>query len=251
MRVIGVLDLSGGLAVHAQGGARAHYGPVRSLAGKSITPGDPIAIARWYLWTLGLQELYIADLDALRKLPPQRELTRTLTALGAKVWLDAAIASVDAAKAVISDGVARVVVGLETLPSFELLQQVCDAVGSHNTVFSLDLRRGEPMIARGAAHRGQPVERLAAAAAAAGARTIIVLDVARTGTRRGIDAALLRRVRAVVPDVELVAAGGVRGLSDLTTAAGAGCDAALVATALYDGRIRAADIANVGPIGPV
>ena len=47
MRVIGVLDLSRGLAVHAQGGARAHYGPVRALAGKTITPGDPVAIARW------------------------------------------------------------------------------------------------------------------------------------------------------------------------------------------------------------
>jgi phosphoribosylformimino-5-aminoimidazole carboxamide ribotide isomerase len=249
MRVIGVLDLSGGLAVHAQGGARAHYGPVRSLAGKSIAPGDSVAIARWYLWTLGLQELYIADLDALRGLPPQDTLTRTLTALGAKVWLDAAIASVEAAKAVVQNGVARVVVGLETLPSFDLLRQVCDAVGSHNTVFSLDLRRGEPVIAKGAAHRGQLVEQLAAAAAGAGVRTIIVLDLARAGMRRGIDAGVLRRVRAAVPDVELATAGGIRGLADLSTAAAVGCDAALVATALYDGRIRAADIANIRPAG--
>ena len=71
MRVVGVLDLSGGLAVHAQGGARAHYSPVRSLAGKSIASGDAYAIARWYLWTMGLQEIYLADLDALRSLPPQ------------------------------------------------------------------------------------------------------------------------------------------------------------------------------------
>jgi uncharacterized protein related to proFAR isomerase len=46
--------------------------------------------------------------------------------------------------------------------------------------------------------------------------------------------------------VELAVAGGVRGLTDLAAVAAAGCDAALIATALYDGRILAADIANAG-----
>ncbi len=246
MRVIGVLDISGGLAVHAQGGARAHYSAVRSVAGKSIAAGDVDAIAHWYLWTLGLQEVYIADLDALRGLPPQRALTKRLASLGAKVWLDAAIASVPAAKTVAEDGVARVVVGLETLPSFAVLREICADRGGSNVAFSLDLRRGEPVNARGVPHRGQTVEQLAAAAVEAGAGSVIVLDLARAGMRRGVDMGLLRRVRAAVPGVELAVAGGVRGLSDLATAATAGCDAALVATALYDGRILAADIANAG-----
>jgi HisA/HisF family protein len=248
VRVIGVLDLSGGLAVHAQGGARAHYGPVRSLAGLQIKPGDANAIARWYLETLGLREMYIADLDALRDRPPQRALTRTLSSLGATVWLDAAIASPDSARDAVNDGVTRVVVGLETLPSFAVAREICDAVGAANTAFSLDLRHGEPVAPRGALYRSQTVEQLAAAAAAAGASAVIVLDLARVGMRRGVDVDLLRRIRAAVPDAELVVAGGVRGLSDLAAAAAAGCDAALVATALYDGRILARDIPNTGRV---
>lgn len=246
VRVIGVLDLSGGLAVHAQGGARAHYGPVRALAGKRIAPGDAMAIARWYIDTLGLQEIYIADLDALRGRPPQRALTKKLASLGARIWLDAAIASVASAHDAGEDGVDRVVVGLETLPSFTVLREICSALGRGNVGFSLDLRRGEPVHARGALHRLQTIEQLSAAAAEAGAGTVIVLDLARAGMRRGVDLGLLRRVRAAVPGVELAVAGGVRGLSDLATAAAAGCDAALVATALYDGRILAADITNAG-----
>ena len=246
VRVIGVLDLSGGLAVHAQGGARAHYGPVRALAGRSIAPGDATAIARWYLETLGLQEMYVADLDALRGRPAQRALTKKLAALGVKVWLDAGLSSVESATAAVDDGVARVVVGLETLPSFAVLGEICAAVGPANAAFSLDLRRGEPVNARGAPHRGQTVEELARSGAESGAQSVILLDLARVGMRRGVDLALLRRVRAAVPAVELAVGGGVRGLSDLATAATAGCDAALVATALYDGRILAADIANAG-----
>jgi phosphoribosylformimino-5-aminoimidazole carboxamide ribotide isomerase len=75
---------------------------------------------------------------------------------------------------------------------------------------------------------------------------VLVLDLARVGMRRGVDVALLKRVRAAAPGVELTVAGGVRGLSDLASAAAAGCNAALVATALYDGRIVAMDIASAG-----
>jgi phosphoribosylformimino-5-aminoimidazole carboxamide ribotide isomerase len=42
--------------------------------------------------------------------------------------------------------------------------------------------------------------------------------------------------------VILLAGGGVRGLKDLESLAGCGCDGALVATALHDGRLGAADL---------
>ena len=45
---------------------------------------------------------------------------------------------------------------------------------------------------RGASlHRGQTVEQLAAAAVEAGAGSVIVLDLARAGMRRGVDVDLL------------------------------------------------------------
>jgi phosphoribosylformimino-5-aminoimidazole carboxamide ribotide isomerase len=42
----------------------------------------------------------------------------------------------------------------------------------------------------------------------------------------------------------LLAGGGVRGYEDLARLADAGCDGALVATALHDGRLCAADVAS-------
>jgi len=40
--------------------------------------------------------------------------------------------------------------------------------------------------------------------------------------------------------------GGVRGAEDLRSVAASGCDAVLVASALHDGRLTAADLAAVG-----
>ena len=46
MRVVGVLDLAGGRAVHAVAGHRERYAPVTAVAGASIRPGDALAVAR-------------------------------------------------------------------------------------------------------------------------------------------------------------------------------------------------------------
>lgn len=251
-RVIGVVDLSDGMAVHAQGGARAHYGPVRSLAGRPIRPGDARAIVRWYVEELGVREIYVADLDALRGRRPQHALIRALASFDVPLWLDAAIGTVAAARTAMEDGATRVVVGLETLASLDALAEICRAAdgGWQSVAFSLDLRRGQPLVAPGAALAGQTAEQIASAAVAAGAGAVIVLDLARVGMRRGLDLALLTRVRASIPQAELIVAGGVRGVTDLAAAAAAGCDGALVATALYDGRLVSGDLAPSVRVSP-
>ena len=71
---------------------------------------------------------------------------------------------------------------------------------------------------------------------------MIVIDLMRVGTSVGLDLNLIRRLRAAVPAVTLLAGGGVRGKEDLSRLADTGCDGVLVATALHDGRLSAADV---------
>ena len=163
MQVIGVVDLLAGRAVHARAGKRESYQPVRTVAGVPIEPGDGVALARAYVDDFGVTCMYVADLDAIldqlrvasasslsgvapfeirARLNPQTAIVRELVALGVPIWLDAGVASADEAGVVLELGVARVVVGLETLPSFEALEQICVTAGSDRVVFSLDLRDG-------------------------------------------------------------------------------------------------------------
>jgi phosphoribosylformimino-5-aminoimidazole carboxamide ribotide isomerase len=63
------------------------------------------------------------------------------------------------------------------------------------------------------------------------------------GVGAGLDLDLIARVRAAIPrSVRLLAGGGVRGWRDLEQLAKFGCDGALVATALHDGRLSAQDV---------
>jgi phosphoribosylformimino-5-aminoimidazole carboxamide ribotide isomerase len=90
---------------------------------------------------------------------------------------------------------------------------------------------------------------VAARAASAGAGAVIVIDLARVGTGTGLDLALIARVREAAPQVTLLAGGGVRGPEDLARLADSGCDGALVATALHDGRLGAAEVAAAERLG--
>jgi phosphoribosylformimino-5-aminoimidazole carboxamide ribotide isomerase len=250
MRVIGVLDLLAGRAVHARAGRRDSYQLVRAVAGLPIESGDALALARAYVDRLGVTELYAADLEAILGRASQDALVGAVAALGAPLWLDAGVSSTQRARHSLGLGAARVVVGLETLASYEALGEICAALDGGRVAFSLDLRDGEPVVvASGDIPLREPAHVVASRAANAGVGAVIVLDLARVGTGAGLDFALIARVRESTPGQMLLAGGGVRGYEDLARLADAGCDGALVATALHDGRLCAADVASAHRLG--
>jgi phosphoribosylformimino-5-aminoimidazole carboxamide ribotide isomerase len=240
MRVIGVVDLAHGRAVHASGGQRERYAPVSTVAGSPIDAGNAPALARAFIEDLGLSELYVADLDAIAGGPSQDAVIAALTARAAPVWLDAGVTSVEGAWHAVELGAAHVVVGLETLQSFAALAAICAAIGGERVAFSLDLRSGRPLTRAGFSSRGDATPHmLAAHAAEAGVGSVIVIDLAKVGAAAGLDLAMVAAVREAVPQLTLLAGGGVRGAQDLAALADIGCDGVLVATALLGGRLTA------------
>ena len=236
VRLIGVLDLLDGRAVHARGGRRADYAPVRDVAGSTIAAGDALALARWYV-DAGITELYVADLDAIQQRAGQHALIEAVARIGVPVWLDAGVTTVTGARDALARGACQVVVGLETLTTFQVLEEICAEVGGVRVAFSLDLRDGQPVALESLIESPDPGPRLAHRAAAAGVGTIIVLDLARVGTGAGLDLPVIARVRRAAPGVGLLAGGGVRDQQDLALLAAAGGDGALVATALQSGAL--------------
>jgi phosphoribosylformimino-5-aminoimidazole carboxamide ribotide isomerase len=255
MQIIPVLDIAGGIAVHAQAGDRTRYAPLES----DLTPGrvgDPIAVLRAFHSTLGIHECYVADLDAIQGGAVQRSLLRELaefhTGFSGALLVDAGTYLPEGALEVLSCGASEIVVGLETLRAFSDLESIVRLVGPSRVVFSLDLRLGDPILhsaihdARGATP--DPVG-LAEQAAGIGAGSILLLDLGRVGTGVGVDLGLLETLRRRIPSIRLLAGGGVLTRRDLERMRDAGCDGALVASALHTGRLTASDLAAVSRTG--
>jgi phosphoribosylformimino-5-aminoimidazole carboxamide ribotide isomerase len=247
MELIPVLDLAHGVAVQAREGERARYRPVRSVLSPGAA-GDPFALIQAYRDVLGARECYVADLDAIQGGGVQFDLLHRLAGAGAPCVLsvDAGISDAGRARRVMALGACRVVVGLETLRGFDDLASVV-AAAPGRVVFSLDLRHGRPSShpANREAGSDAAAETIAETAVAAGANTLLLLDVGRVGTGLGVDLRLVKEFRRRFPSVRLLAGGGVGGRGDLERIRETGCDGVLVATALHAGWVGAVDVTEL------
>ena len=64
MNIIPVIDIRDGIVVHARGGERANYQPLKSLLTQSVKLEQVIDdLLAWYPF----KQLYIADLDAIEQ----------------------------------------------------------------------------------------------------------------------------------------------------------------------------------------
>jgi HisA/HisF family protein len=237
MRVIPVIDLKRGVAVHAVRGDRERYRPLRS---RIVEGSDPVRLARAVRERFGLDELYVADLDAIAGDRGSPEVIAALAREG-RAMVDAGAAAGDGIARVLELGAARVVIGTESLPGAAAFRGLRTAMPDAPLVVSLDLRGGRVLSPDAALARIGPIDALARLAEA-GAREAIVLDLARVGSGDGPDVMLLGELHARFPDVELLAGGGVRDAADLRALADAGAAGALVATALHGGAIGADDL---------
>jgi len=251
MRLIPVLDLADGVAVQARAGDRARYAPAASVLTPGVA-GDPLALIQAYRDDLHARECYVADLDAIQGGELQRGALRGLArgAAPCGLMVDAGVSDAGAALEVLALGADQVIVGLETLRTYDDLTSIVAVAGPERVVFSLDLRLGRPMLHpafrdTSGADPG-PVSH-AGRAVAAGVRTLLLLDVGRVGTSGGVDLEVVGALRGAFPSLGLLAGGGVGGRADLDRIRDAGCDGALVATALHTGRIGAPDLLALAP----
>ena len=220
----------GGKVVRAQRGERHAYQPVVSRLCNSSAPLDVVqALLELYPFTC----LYIADLDAIQ----QRGQHKTAIAAirnsypELDIWLDAGIASIDEWQVWHALGV-QCVIGSESQRDADSARQLATYIGTEHAVLSLDIGAEGP--------RGP--DSLFTDMASWPAK-VIGMTLARVGSQLGPDWAVLDQLQQHGRSV--YAAGGVRHAADLQELKAMGIAGALIASALHDGQISAADLASL------
>lgn len=234
MRLIPVMDLLAGVVVHAVKGERERYQPIRSVL---VDTAEPLAVANAFLEKLGSPEIYVADLDALQGHGHHRPLiARLANQKKGRLLVDAGATDPEGALRVLASGADKVIIGAETLASWEALLAIRAAVPAERLVFSLDMRAGRVLSRCSRLAALSPLEALAALHQA-GWQEVILLDLARVGTGAGMDRLLISEARRRFPGLALLVGGGIRDANDLAELRAVGVAGALVATALHQGTI--------------
>lgn len=240
-QLIPVLDLRGGLAVHARGGDRRDYAPVQGSLGDG---GSPIDLAVRMAAVTGTAEVYLADLDAITGTGHNADVIAAIADRGLRPLVDLGLREGDEPLPVDPGRLSALIAATETLRGERALTRLVERFGGERVAFSLDLRGGRAILPEGTSWPVASPEELADRAVAAGTSRLILLDLSRVGSGRGpsrLD--LVDRLKRTSPFLQILIGGGVSGLDDLRTLRDAGADGALIATALHLGRIRAEDLA--------
>jgi phosphoribosylformimino-5-aminoimidazole carboxamide ribotide isomerase len=163
-----------------------------------------------------------------------------LASLGIDLMVDAGIRDRRAAREILASGVRGVIAGLETVERPTMLGELVETCGPEALWFSLDLKNGTAL-GDGTAWPDSSPFGIAAQAIELGITRLIVLDLAHVGERRGVGTEdLCRRILEEYPKTHVAVGGGIRHNADIERLQQLGVTAALVATALHEGRLQCA-----------
>lgn len=257
-RIIPVVDLKSGVVVHARRGEREKYQPVNSVLTESA---ELLPIVSAFNLTLGLKEVYVADLDAiataqannnlalLSQIRRQRSFLND-EALSLLFMVDAGISTLADAAQVFSAGADQIVVGTETLTSIAALRDIIHRYGSRRVTLSLDMRDSH-ILSPAPDLRGLEPPQAITRLRMTGIEQFILLELSRVGTGAGLNCQLIQDCLVAlgkgigndsVTKPELLIGGGVSGISDLEWLKQVGVSGALIATALHDGRLTSENL---------
>ncbi|HZJ26847.1 MAG TPA: 1-(5-phosphoribosyl)-5-[(5-phosphoribosylamino)methylideneamino]imidazole-4-carboxamide isomerase [Acidimicrobiia bacterium] len=230
------IDLRGGRCV------RLHQGDFEA---ETVYDDDPVQVARAYQ-AAGTRWIHVVDLDAARTGTAHNlAVIEAITAnTSCRIQSGGGVRSVEAAGALLSAGVARVVVGTAAVERPELVEELA-TLHPGAVAVGLDVR-GREVATRGW-ERGSGRDLVDAARAFddCGAAALIVTQIERDGTLGGPDLDTLTLALGA-SSVPVIASGGVAVLDDLRAIAalavnGRRCDGVIVGKALYEGRFTLAE----------
>lgn len=197
---------------------------------------DPVAMARHWQ-DLGAEWLHIVDLNGARSGSPEHlplvTAIRAATA-GLRLELGGGLRSLAVIEQAL-ESVDRVVLGTVAIKQPDLVSEAVDRFGERVAV-GLDARDGLVATDGWQAATTRPAFDVGSDMAAAGVKTIVFTDIETDGTLQGPNLGALAAMRGI-PDVNLIASGGVASIAHLRQVAKLHVDGCIVGKALYDGAI--------------
>jgi phosphoribosylformimino-5-aminoimidazole carboxamide ribotide isomerase len=233
MNLYPAIDLRGGRCV------RLHQG---DYAQETVYGDDPVAQAVAFA-EAGAGWIHVVDLDAARTgIPKNRDVVAAIAdAVNVPVQTGGGVRNREAAEALFSAGVERVVIGTAALTDPDFVRAL--AV-DHRVAVGLDAKSGEVATDGWLVGSGRSVLDVARSFADAGVDAFVVTDISRDGTLEGPDLVGLADVLGATP-VDVIASGGVGSMADLAaldaiTVGGRRLSGVIAGKAIYEGHVDVA-----------
>ncbi len=228
MKIFPAMDLFEGKVIRL---ARGDFSKISSYE------GTPEETARSFA-DAGADWIHLIDLEGAKKgIPCHLSLLPALKALGLSVQYGGGLRSADSAEEAFRSGADRIYLGSILGKDPALGAALASRFGTGKIIPSVDIRNGAAAVNGWQADSSRPPEEILGTLEAQGYSRFLVTAVSRDGMGQGPDLELYRRLRALFPPLEFIAAGGISSLADLKNLEKIGLWGAVIGKALYEGGI--------------
>ena len=227
MKVIPAIDLMDGSVV------RLSEGDFSTCKGYST---DPVAVAKIFEEG-GLSALHVVDLDAARGRGSNiKVLERIASSTALEIDFGGGMRSEDDIARAFDAGACKVNLGSIAVKDRESTEQ-WGRKYSGRIILSADARNGIVAMSGWQEDTGIQLLPFLRDYIESGICTAVVTDIAKDGMLQGPSFELYGKIISALPDIHLIASGGVSSPADLWRLSEIGCSGAIVGKAFYEGRI--------------
>jgi len=236
IEIIPAIDLIEGKAVRLRQG---------DFAQKTVYSENPLEVAQQFE-DIGLQRLHIVDLDGARsgKVANLARLEQIAANTNLTVDYGGGIKGRDDAISVFNAGAKILTVGSVAVKEPEKFALWLDEFGSERILLGADVKNGKLAVDGWQTTTDVELISFLQQWFAKGIRQVFCTDISRDGLLQGAATALYQQIHREVPELCLIASGGVSQISDFYDLEKSGCNGVIVGKAIYEGKISLTEIEN-------
>lgn len=207
---------------------------------------DPVDMAMRFA-DAGCRRLHLVDLDGARSshIVNYRTLERVVNRSGLVVDFGGGLKSDDDLRIAFECGAAMITGGSIAVKSPDTFLRWLDTYGADRIILGADARDGKIASDGWIATSDRDIVPFIEEYASHGIRRVISTEIGVDGTLDGPAVSLYRRILDRLPDLWLIASGGVGSVSDIEALDSASVPAVIVGKAIYEGRISLTDLSRL------
>jgi phosphoribosylformimino-5-aminoimidazole carboxamide ribotide isomerase len=205
---------------------------------KTVYSDDPLETAKSFE-AAGLRRLHIVDLDGAKFGTPRHLHVLESIARSTNLIIDygGGTKADDDLKAVFDAGAAMASIGSAAVKLPDVFFNWIERYGSERILLGADVRNGNIAINGWQTGTDLSIIPFLTEYSEKGVTQVFVTDIAVDGMLTGPSIELYKQIRQALPELKLIASGGVSRMADIEQLGVIGCNGVIVGKAIYEGKI--------------
>ncbi|MGH9946056.1 MAG: 1-(5-phosphoribosyl)-5-[(5-phosphoribosylamino)methylideneamino]imidazole-4-carboxamide isomerase [Pyrinomonadaceae bacterium] len=210
---------------------------------KKIYSNDPLETAKQFE-AAGLKRLHIVDLDGAKTGSPKNLNVLAAIANATNLVIDfgGGIKTEIDLNAVFSAGATIANIGSLAIKEPAVFFTWLAKYGSSKILLGADSKDGKAAINGWQTTTEKDILEMLIKYADRGVKQVFVTDIGRDGEMKGPAILLYKAIRKALPNLSLIASGGVSSLTDIEELERIGCTGVIIGKAIYEGKIELNDL---------